>query len=343
MGQIEGLLAWNQVKEILDGRHTPPERPSLLVGNGASIAVSQSFRYEKLREHAELDEIATQLFEEVGTSDFELVLNRLGTSLMVNDVFGIESDDIRDAYAQIKSALIAAVHTVHIRGNEYYPNNALDEEFTSYARIYSTNYDMLLYWAMLQLNSHRNENVVDLFRGRHFDRDHQFENHSTRLMYLHGALHLFENREKICFKRTGNGLSILDQLDDNGIARVHFVSEGNWIQKMAKIRSSDYLSYCYEQLEEDHRDIVIFGHSLNADSDQHILNALLKHPERIFAVSLHTDGRRAVEINDSMNEFRTKLSGLEANQIIFYDSSTHPLGAPGQNTPFGLLPALDDQ
>ena len=343
MGQIEGLLNWEAVKELLR-RDTPPhERPSLLVGNGASIAVSNRFGYSALRDEATLTDLAAQLFETVGTSDFELVLHRLGISLKINESCGLETEVIEHVYEQIKAALIAAVHTVHLPHNVYYPNNELGDEFQSYSSIYSTNYDLLLYWAMLDTDCHVDNAVVDLFNGLYFDRDRDNDTDSTRLMYLHGALHLFLDDNKVCRKRTGRDLSILNQLDVDGIARVHFVSEGTWQAKRARIRSSDYLRYCYEQLREDSGNIVIFGHSLNPDTDQHILNALLRHPNRVFAVSLHAEGLNNQDIQDSMNQYRAKFQGVDTTRIVFFDSTTHPLGVPGQDCPFGPYLAENNQ
>tara|TARA_R110002111_G_scaffold261268_1_gene333906 strand:+ start:3676 stop:4698 length:1023 start_codon:yes stop_codon:yes gene_type:complete len=338
MGQIEGLLSWDAVKELLTGNEPAPhERPSLLVGNGASIAVSDRFGYSTLRNEATLTDLAAQLFETVGTSDFELVLHRLGTGLMINRVCGLDTQVINEAYEQIKAALIAAVREVHLPRNNYHPNGDLGDEFKSYCAIYSTNYDLLLYWAMLNAECHVDNAVVDLFKGRRFDRDQEYNNDSTRLMYLHGALHLFIDSQSVCRKRRNLDLSILDQLNEDGIARVHFVSEGTWQAKWAKILSSDYLRYCHEQLRRDSGNIVVFGHSLNPETDQHILNALLRHPNRFFAVSLYIEGLNNQDIHDTMNQYRVKLRGVDAERILFFDSSTHPLGVPGQDNPFACI------
>lgn len=338
MGQIEGLRNWEDVKVLLTGNEPLPHaRPSLLVGNGASIAVSDRFGYSALRDEATLTDLAERLFETVGTSDFELVLHRLGTSLMVNRVCGLDTVIINEVYEQIKTALIAAVRAIHLPGQEYNPNEDLGDEFKSYSAIYSTNYDLLIYWAMLRTNCHEDDAVVDLFRGRHFDRDQDYGNESTRLMYLHGALHLYENSQGVCWKRRNHDLSILEQLEVGGIARVHFVSEGESQVKMAKIRASDYLSYCYEQLRKDSGNIVVFGHSLNSVADEHILSAILRHPDRIFAISLYVEGLNHQEINDAMNHYRAKFRGVDAARIVFFDSTTHPLGVPGQDNPFSSL------
>ncbi|MCA9276858.1 MAG: DUF4917 family protein [Phycisphaerales bacterium] len=344
MGRLGGLLEWEMVKETLfqdDG--VGRGKPSILIGNGASVAVSDTFRYEALKDRADFSAVAQKLFDEIGTSDFELVLNRLGTAIQVNELHGLDGTAITGTYEEIRESLVDAVREVHIRNDSYCPETALGDELPSYSTIYSTNYDLLLYWAIMKLDCIRDQKIIDMFQGMQFDRAREFSDESTRLMYLHGALHLFLNSQGICCKRRTHDLSLLEQLDVNGVARVHFVSEGTSARKMAKIRSSDYLSYCYEHLQNDKNDIVIYGHSLSVDSDKHILDALLRHPERMFAVAIHTGGKEEADVLTEKRGFLAKLGGVDEERVVFFDSSTHPLGFPGQDTPFDAHIEGDDQ
>ena len=112
---------------------------------------------------------------------------------------------------------------------------------------------------------------------------------------------------------------------------------------MAKIRSSDYLSHCYEHLCNDISDMVIFGQSLQRFSDQHILDALLKHKDRTFAIAIHAAGKEEDEILAEKREFLAKFGAVDEQRVMFFDSSTHPLGYPGQDSPFRAFFPEDDQ
>ena len=52
-----------------------------------------------------------------------------------------------------------------------------------------------------------------------------------------------------------------------------FVTEGPTQDKLKTIRSSDYLSFCYDQLLGHGDGLCIFGHALG-EQDSHIIHAL---------------------------------------------------------------------
>jgi hypothetical protein len=89
---------------------------SLLLGNGASIAVHEKFEYPTL--HGVADErgllaITAPIFAELGTTDFEHVLLACWYAERVNSALGSPSAAISAAYAEVRTALIQAVHGVH--------------------------------------------------------------------------------------------------------------------------------------------------------------------------------------------------------------------------------------
>src|SRR4051812_28615824 len=106
------LPKWSQIAPELDNC-------GLLLGNGASIAVWERFRYSSLYATAVelghtgpggLTQAEEKIFADFQTENFEEVLFSLYRSTMVCDALGIASDPILDSYENIRSALIAAVH-----------------------------------------------------------------------------------------------------------------------------------------------------------------------------------------------------------------------------------------
>lgn len=93
----------------------------LLLGNGASIAVWPEFRYRSLFEKAEPDELDEPLtaadqriFSAFETENFEEVLSRLGTAIIVAKTLGQDASLLESRYNSVRQALVQAVAKVHI-------------------------------------------------------------------------------------------------------------------------------------------------------------------------------------------------------------------------------------
>src|SRR6476469_8092263 len=124
----------------------------ILVGNGASRAVWDSFRYSSLLEKAKSQDIAHPLtgedlhvFTELDTENFERVLAAVATSILVCRSYGRDIDDLRARYTSIRNALVEAVHAVHVPWTSVSDEirTAIRTELRNYSFVYSTNYDLL--------------------------------------------------------------------------------------------------------------------------------------------------------------------------------------------------------
>jgi hypothetical protein len=94
---------------------------SLLLGNGASIAIHKEFAYPTLHSVADAKGLlatTAPIFAKLGTTDFEHVLLACWYAEHVNVALGTPSADISVAYAEVRTALIEAVHSV--RRYRYY-------------------------------------------------------------------------------------------------------------------------------------------------------------------------------------------------------------------------------
>src|SRR5580704_19377376 len=98
---------------------------AILIGNGASRAISDKFAYHSLYETAVSDQVQHPLagheqgiFDVFQTRNFEQVLSALDTANIVNKAFKNYSTEIADSYDRIRTALVESVHAVHIPAAE---------------------------------------------------------------------------------------------------------------------------------------------------------------------------------------------------------------------------------
>ena len=181
---------------------------ALLVGNGASRAVWDGFEYASLFEAACLPTVqghltpeAQDVFRRLGTRNFEQVLSRLRIAAEVSAALGLPAAPFMEQYERIRYALAAAVHHVHIPWDRL-PDDTLitiGEALSRYSRVYSTNYDIVIYWAAMQMNARQTRHQFkDYFWTKGNEETTEFHisdaevwgRDVTSILYLHGALHL---------------------------------------------------------------------------------------------------------------------------------------------------------
>lgn len=310
----------------------------LLVGNGASRAIWRNFAYDSLFERAQkvrnkpLGQTDLALFKAMGTSNFEQVLSALNTTVRVNAALAISSSSPLNRYYAIKEALIHAVRSVHIPWKLVQPSTlqALNAELRNYRTIYSTNYDLLNHWAIMDTP----EGFEDLFRA-----DSAFDISNTaaqgsRILYLHGGLHLIKNLDGSTRKRSAAGSSLLDGFAINTPGDVPlFVSEGSVQDKVSAIHDSDYLSWCHGELAGHEGALCILGHRLGPE-DQHIVHGILQAGVKTLAISIHPLSEASII---SQKQHYARLFAGQDVHLAFFDSTTHPLAAAELNVPVELL------
>ncbi|MEM9692144.1 MAG: DUF4917 family protein [Myxococcota bacterium] len=286
------LLEYAEVR-----RQIQAEPATLLLGNGFSIPACGRFQYGSLYEEAKqsLDrDIA--LFKSLDTNDFERALRALDDAGHVAAHIGVELDctDVRD---RVKDALIETVQKVHPAYGEIelgWWAKAADLT-QGFDRIFTTNYDLLLYWLMLQRGQ---DHFTDGFQR--VDSDLVFTEHfpegRTQVLFLHGALHLRQTPNgAVKAVASGNRSlpNVLDELMTSGI-RPLFVSEGESRHKRSAIERNPYLAFASKQLRRGRGDLVTFGLSFS-ESDDHLLDAIAAAPsyKRIF-VGIHAPASNTI-------------------------------------------------
>ena len=165
-----GLMKYEDVV-----RHLKNEKriPNLLIGNGFSISYSPSiFSYNALSSfiNSSDDSELKTLFSVINTSNFEQIMRELDLFAKILKAFYDSLDIIKKLNAlseKLKKLLIEAVETSHLENVFSISQNKLDScanflnFFTeSKGKIFSTNYDLLLYWVLMRSG---NKNCIDGF------------------------------------------------------------------------------------------------------------------------------------------------------------------------------------
>lgn len=327
-GITSDLPAWNSYSE--EGW------PTLLVGNGLSINLWDGYKYASLFDQSRLSAEAHSIFTELGTSNFETVLECLHHANIALTALKESADRVDITYEQVKDALFKAVVKSHVPWDRVSDerHDALAVGVGSYSSVYTTNYDLCLYWS--QLETRTAVKIVDFFwhgDGIFDPGDVTIHNSlTTPIYYLHGALHLWQDDSTgdngKWHSSSGNLLDWRGKYDPTAPRRPLFVSEGTSKAKRQTIRQSAYLSFCRDRLREDGGNTVIFGHSL-APQDQHIVDALNAGGKRKIAVSIYpTSDKKHV-----MAEKGRIVKALAEHDVVFFDSTTHPLGDPALHIP----------
>lgn len=272
-------------------------RPTLLLGNGFSIAYdTKIFTYKALLASVDWSN-ATQVgkvFAALKTVDFEVAIRNLETAAEIIDIYGwsdVPSGVLRQDANFLKNALIRAIqttHPAHIFEVDQERIRRTAQFLRNFGRLFTVNYDLLLYWALVQSGS-------NLFKDgfKHGDNGLEWADFPDQnVLFLHGALHLFQDNGKLGKIKyfAGDGGRLIEQIAGR-IADGHaplFVCEGTNEQKLVHIKSSRYLRFCFNALSHTRGPLFIYGLSLG-DSDEHILNAITGSEVKHLLVSLYGD------------------------------------------------------
>lgn len=318
------LRPWHKVATIRKWK-------GLLIGNGASRAVWPDFHYKSLYNTAltlaHPDCLRTTdrtLFKELRVShNFEAVLEVLNSARIVCRALGLSTSRIEKHYARIRQSLIAAVHSVHVPWHSVPPSilSAIRATLCKYEHIYSTNYDLLLYWSVM---SDTAPSIKDYFWGRPFNvADSVIHGHATSILYLHGGVHLGRNAGGRTVKVTGgHGSTLLSSFGLQPDIIPLFITEGGAKEKLSAIARSDYLTFAYERFARHKGPMVVFGHAFGK-ADSHLTDAMASWKNAFIAYGVYEQSSNAIVRRKS------HVQGLlPSADLLFFDARTHPLGSP---------------
>lgn len=302
---------------------------TLLLGNGASRALWKPFGYFSLYEEAQragrkkgLGVSDQALFKSLDSELFEPLLSTLNHTVRANAALAINSTAPLNRYYSIKEALIHAVRSVHLPW-ALLPAatlTAINQALRGYRSVYTSNYDLILPWAVQQAP----QGFATLFDEQGFFDVRRTRSEGTRVMHLHGGLHLLKLPDGTTRQRSAECAELLDGFAVNIPGEVPlFVNEARSDEKQRAIRNSDYLSWCLGQLASEDEGICLFGQHLDA-SDQHLLEAVrLARPQHL-AIAVRPLNEASI-INQKQH-FIDRFADLAGTSLHFFDASSHPLG-----------------
>ncbi|TOK55934.1 DUF4917 domain-containing protein, partial [Vibrio parahaemolyticus] len=301
---------------------------NLLLGNGFSIGISQNFRYDSLLDVVDERKIkmyphARKLFDRdrIDTVNFEEVLRVIYHAYLVNFW---NTDAIETLYYNVRKSLIEAVNIAHVDYDDV-PVQAIESALAGYDSIFTTNYDLIPYWSIMSSDF---VGYCDYFwsGGTSFDAsDTNIFGGKAPIYYLHGALHLRTNMSGVTQKVRATGETSIKQIIGESTLRSIplFISEGKSQMKLRRIRENDYLSFCYNSLIKLDGSLLVFGHGLDKEYDEHILSAIKASSITRLAVSVFTGMRPEDKV-----AFASNIIAYFADskiEVVFFNSDTHPL------------------
>lgn len=312
---------------------------TLLLGNGASIAIHREFAYPTLYGVADAKGLlatTAPIFAKLGTTDFEHVLLACWYAEHVNGALGTPSADITAAYAEVRTALIGAVHSVHpIHADVAADLQRVGTFASAFPTVVSLNYDLTLYWAMLIFNAANGSWFKDAFHDGEFQTDWEYLRRpygraagATMVFYPHGSLSVardYMGDEAKIAVGAGAARDLLEKITrewSSGHYVPVFVSEGTSKQKFAAIRRSHYLTNVYEEvLPSIGESLVAYGWSFD-ERDQHVLDAISTNPPKLMAVSVFTgqpDGDQQAFCHQVLKAAGRSLPDTD---VTFFDSQS---------------------
>jgi hypothetical protein len=317
--------------------------PHVLLGNGFSRALRNDiFAYDAILSRADfssLSPLARMTFDALRTTDFEVAIRALRTAATLARLYAATYPDLalqmdRDADG-LREVLVRTIATHHpeqpaeIRDDQY---AACRTFLAQFGRIYTFNYDLLLYWALMHDEVGPDVACDDGFRTStdHPDADYVTwdieKTDAQNIFYLHGGLHIFDAAtELLKYTWSRTGIRLIEQIRDALDRHLYpvFVSEGESDQKLERIRHNDMLSRSYRSFAKITGALFIYGHSLAAN-DEHFLKVIERGKlDRIY-VSIYgdpssADNRRIIARAEALASARPPRKPLD---VTFYDAAS---------------------
>jgi hypothetical protein len=343
--KIDSLSTYDEViKHLKSNRRVK----HLLLGNGFSMAYDADiFSYSALSTFIDetSNDLLKKLFSTIKTKNFELIMQQLDSFIEIAKIFSKDIElvgKIEDASNTLKDSLIEAVKKMHPEHVYTIPEvkskscfNFLNDYITNGGNIFSTNYDLLLYWVLMRNDS---EFAIDGF-GRELEnpdetiqgKDPEFSElrwgkhkKNQTVYYLHGTLPIFDTGidiEKEVYDSEHYLLQKINERMENKEYPI-FVTAGSPNEKLNHIMHNKYLSYCYDQFSCIQGSLITFGFNFG-EYDTHIIDAINKAAhygkrggEQLHSVYIGVYSDKDLEhIKKIENKFRCKVNLYNARTV----------------------------
>lgn len=301
------MAQWLSFEQALDGSKAMAR--NLLLGNGFSVSASQSFMYRSLFSETDFSniQVAQKLFGDFNTYDFEKIIRYLDissrvSSLVGNDTFSSELFSLKTTLIDRFVKTIVRIHPTNlheetgrvvIANSNFSRNNNFLKNFIRQRdeNIFTMNYDLLLYWSILEGLENGILNVVDGFSYNGYWSEYYVSN----IFYIHGALHLRTNDYGDTYKLRYDDAGLLSQAANDLMNNVYplIVFEGSSEDKEKRIKNNKYLSMCHKKLSSIYGILFTYGVSFSAN-DIHIVNAILNSQITDVCIGVYLDPEKWV-------------------------------------------------
>jgi hypothetical protein len=325
-------------------RKNPRRQFHLLLGNGFSVAYDPNiFSYNALHDFVKSlnDKNLSKILEVIETRNFEMIMQYLDNFAVLVDAFGGDpklKKRVEAASAKLKKSLLDAVKAMHPEHVFKVPEDQskacatfLQHFLNSTGCIYSTNYDLLLYWVLM-----RNSELqyvdgcgreLENDTGKYMAPEDQEwseliwgKNRSKQnVFYLHGALPFFDSGVAVVKEE----YDVYSYLLQNISARMEkgeypiFVTAGDGKQKLNHITHNQYLTYCFDSFCQAEGSLVTFGFSFGPN-DEHIIDAInraarRKAPNKLWSIYIGVySAEDKKHIEQIGGQFRCKVHVFDA-------------------------------
>jgi hypothetical protein len=319
----------------------------VLLGNGFSRACRDNiFAYGALFDRADFGALsgsAREAFNALRTRDFEVVIQTLRDAARVLDAYGGEPE-LRDRMlvdaVGLREVLVRAIANSH----PGHPHEIEEERYTAarhflshFRRIYTLNYDLLLYWALMRNDVGPAIECDDGFRNSddedvdHVVWDPASSNREQNIYYVHGGLHLFDSGpELVKYTWSRTGVCLIDQVRralEEGKYPL-FVAEGSSDAKLDRIRHHAYLGRIERSFLEIGGALFVYGVSFG-DSDNHVLTWIEKGKMEHLYVGVFGDPNDAANARlkaRAQQVAKRRRKGKQPGVTFFDAASAHVWG-----------------
>jgi hypothetical protein len=319
-------------------------RRHVLLGNGFSRALKDDiFAYDALFERADFSALspsARKAFDVLCTTDFEVVMRALRDSASLASLYVAKDPDAAKSMRRDADGLRDLLAETIATNHPDRPYDISDEAYKACrlflarfdGHIFSLNYDLLLYWALMQteLAPPMLESDDGFRQPEEGPADYVVWDPSDafkqNIFYLHGALHLFDagaTLRKMTYSNTGEAL--VDQIRralDKGFFPA-IVTEGTSVEKVTKIMHSAYLGRGFRSFGQIGGTLFTFGFAMSGN-DQHWLMMIAKSKVGLLAVGLYGDPESDANaaIRQRAEALRAARRGRNALDVVFYDAKS---------------------
>ncbi|MDB5989942.1 MAG: hypothetical protein JWQ10_1345 [Herbaspirillum sp.] len=344
-------MRYETFDQVMASLHKKKRQANLLLGNGFSMAYDpEIFSYNALYDFISSlnDEVMVKIMSSMKTKNFELMMSQLETFSALLKAFDAEialQDAILGANKKLKKSLldaIEALHPEHVFKISEASAAACAKFLTRFldanGQIYTTNYDLLLYWVLMRQDIKTVDgfgrellNPIEAGQGEQeewSDLIWGINKSKQNIFHLHGSLPLFDTGTQIIKEQYNENGYLLENISARLNADEYpiFVTAGNGDDKLSQIKHNPYLSDCYDNLSMVDGSVITFGFGFG-EYDDHIIAALnkaakfgTKTPPKLWSIYIGTYSDQDVDYIESItHKFHCKVNTFDAKTVNLWE------------------------